>query len=95
MKTMAKTPKIKPYSDNDERQLIESLEAEDAKFKSVLTPARRKKLQSAARATMNAEREKITLRIPRTDLARLKSKAMQEGMPYQTLINSILHKAVS
>jgi predicted DNA binding CopG/RHH family protein len=92
---MAKTPTIKPYGDEDERALIESLEAEDATFKSVLTPARRKKLQAAARATMNAEREKITLRISRTDLARLKSKAMQEGMPYQTLINSILHKAVS
>jgi predicted DNA binding CopG/RHH family protein len=92
---MAKTPTIKPYGDEDERALIESLEAEDATFKSVLTPARRKKLQAAARATMNAEREKITLRISRTVLARLKSKAMQEGMPYQTLINSILHKAVS
>ena len=48
-----------------------------------------------ARATMNDEREKITLRISRRDLMRIKSKAMQEGMPYQTLINSILHKAVS
>ena len=48
-----------------------------------------------ARATMNGEREKITLRISRNDLARIKSKAMQEGMPYQTLINSILHKAVN
>jgi predicted DNA binding CopG/RHH family protein len=35
------------------------------------------------------------LRIPRTDLARLKSRAMQEGIPYQTLINSIIHKYVT
>ena len=92
---MAKTPSIKPYADAEERELIEALEADDATFKSVLTPARRKKLQAAARATMNGAREKITLRIARADLSRLKSKALQEGMPYQTLINSILHKAVS
>ena len=28
-------------------------------------------------------------------LSRLKTKAMQEGISYQTLINSILHKAVN
>jgi predicted DNA binding CopG/RHH family protein len=92
---MAKKPTIKPYLDEEERQLIEALEAEGAEFKSVLTPARKDEVQEAARATMNAEREKITLRISRKDLSRLKSRALQEGMPYQTLINSILHKAVS
>ncbi|MGF7004856.1 hypothetical protein J2X50_000487 [Aminobacter sp. BE322] len=30
----------------------------------------------------------------RVDLARLKARAAEEGMPYQTLINSILHKYV-
>ncbi len=92
---MAKTPTIKPYTDDEERALIEALEADDAEFKSVLTPTRKQQVMDAARATMNGEREKITLRIPRNDLSRLKSRALQEGMPYQTLINSILHKAVS
>ncbi len=88
-------PKIGFYIDDEERELVETLEASDAKFKSHLTPARKKQLEAIARATMNGEREKITLRISRADLSRLKSKALQEGMPYQTLINSILHKAVS
>jgi predicted DNA binding CopG/RHH family protein len=92
---MTKTPKIGRYLDDEERDLIETLESDSARFKSVMTPASRKAIVKAARATMNAEREKITLRISRGDLARLKSRAMQEGMPYQTLINSILHKAVS
>jgi predicted DNA binding CopG/RHH family protein len=92
---MAKKPTIKPYLDDEERDLIEALESDSAEFRSVLTPARKAKVQEAARATMNAEREKITLRISRKDLSRLKSRALQEGMPYQTLINSILHKAVS
>ncbi len=92
---MKSKPTIGKYLDDEERQLIESLEADDASFKSHLTPTRKKQIEAIARATMSGEREKITLRIPRSDLARLKSKALQEGMPYQTLINSILHKAVS
>lgn len=92
---MAKKPTVKPYLDDEERELIEQLESDTAKFKSVMTVARREKLMEAARATMNGEREKITLRISRSDLTRLKARALEEGMPYQTLINSILHKAVS
>ena len=48
-----------------------------------------------ARSTMNEGRVKISLRLPESDLERLKAKALREGMPYQTLIGSILHKAVS
>ncbi|CAI2934003.1 protein of unknown function [Aminobacter niigataensis] len=33
-------------------------------------------------------------RVAERDLARLKARAAEEGMPYQTLINSILHKYV-
>jgi predicted DNA binding CopG/RHH family protein len=92
---MKTNPTIGSYADEEERDLIESLEADDAVFVSHLTPARKKQIEAMARATMNDEREKITLRISRSDLSCIKSKAMQEGMPYQTLINSILHKAVS
>lgn len=92
---MAKEPKIGRYTDEEEKELIEALEADDAVFVSFLTPKRRKEIQAIARATMNPVRDKITLRISRHDLMRLKSKALQEGMPYQTLIGSILHKAVS
>jgi predicted DNA binding CopG/RHH family protein len=44
---------------------------------------------------MNDGRVKISLRIAESDLLRLKAKAMREGMPYETLIGSILHKAVT
>ncbi len=92
---MKAKPNVENFTESEERDLIEALEADDAVFKSHLTPARKKEIEAMARATMNNEREKITLRISRSDLSRIKSKAMQEGMPYQTLINSILHKAVS
>jgi hypothetical protein len=35
------------------------------------------------------------IRISETDLARLRLKSEEEGIPYQTLISSLLHKYVS
>jgi predicted DNA binding CopG/RHH family protein len=92
---MAKKPEIGAYLDDEEKQIIEAVEADDAVFVSLLTPKRKKEVEAIARAAMNPVREKITLRIAKQDLMRLKAKAMSEGMPYQTLIGSILHKAVS
>jgi hypothetical protein len=40
-------------------------------------------------------RAKISLRVPKRDLVRLKSRALQEGIPYQTLINALIHRYVS
>ena len=37
----------------------------------------------------------ISLRISNHDLNKLKEKANDEGVPYQTLINSILHKYIT
>jgi predicted DNA binding CopG/RHH family protein len=34
----------------------------------------------------------MNIRISPNDLRRLKIKAMEEGMPYQTLVSSIIHK---
>jgi predicted DNA binding CopG/RHH family protein len=36
----------------------------------------------------------ISLRISNFDLQKLKEKAIQNGIPYQTLINNVLHKYV-
>ncbi len=55
--------------------------------------ARRSKIEQIlqkARKTRN-----INIRINEHDLAMLKKKAESEGIPYQTLISSVLHKFVS
>ncbi|PHS24226.1 MAG: hypothetical protein COA83_08590 [Methylophaga sp.] len=89
-------PTVTNYIDDEEKKLIEAIENEAYQIKeSFLSPTRLSELQSVARATINEERAPISLRIPKTDLSRLKAKAMREGVPYQTLINSILHKAVN
>ncbi|WP_438752734.1 CopG family antitoxin [Pararhizobium sp. O133] len=92
---MPKEPKIGSYIDDEEEDLIEAVESMTVRPESMLDAQRREQIEAMAHATMNEEREKISLRIPRSDLTRLKSRALQEGIPYQTLINSIIHKYVS
>jgi len=44
-----------------------------------------------ARATFKKDK-RLNIRISKHDLDALKVKALEEGMPYQTLVSSILHK---
>lgn len=39
--------------------------------------------------------QRINIRISGMDLREIKRKAVQEGIPYQTLVSSILHKYVN
>ncbi len=50
--------------------------------------------QNVARSTMKKNR-KINIRISENDLLALQRKAAREGIPYQTLIGSVLHKYAS
>lgn len=50
-------------------------------------------LRQAARRTL-LKNKTISIRISERDLLRLKAKAAEEGLPYQTLITSTLHKLV-
>jgi predicted DNA binding CopG/RHH family protein len=77
----------------DEAELIESTErGEWASIGDI--DARRAFWKAAAQGMLDAKRQRISISIPERDLARMKTKAAEEGMPYQTLINSILHKYV-
>ena len=91
-----KIPTVGKFIDAEEEELYNIIESDDyVPGPNLLTPKRLKEFQLMARATLNEERTQISVRLSNTDLARLKAKAMREGMPYQTLIGSILHKAVS
>lgn len=92
---MSKKLELDFQTDEEEADFIAAFENTERPLESFLTPERKAEIEAMARATMNEEREKISLRIPRSDLTRLKSRALQEGIPYQTLINSIIHKYVS
>ncbi|MCX5898885.1 MAG: antitoxin [Proteobacteria bacterium] len=52
-----------------------------------------KKARAAAVATAKKD-ARMNLRISRRDMIALKSKALKEGIPYQTLVAGIIHKYV-
>ena len=92
---MSKEPRVSKYLDDEEQELIAAIEADDYEpGPSLLTPKVVKDVQEAARNTLNDASTKVSIRIAQTDLARVKARALREGVPYQTLIKSIIHQAV-
>ncbi len=77
----------------EEKQLLESVEK--GQWKSVKgVKGKIKKYQEYAKATFKKDR-RINIRISEKDLIGIQKKALEEGIPYQTLISSIIHKYVS
>jgi predicted DNA binding CopG/RHH family protein len=76
----------------EEKKLLESIESGD--YESTLTDARRKELEVAATNTFRKDK-RINIRISNRDLIAVQSRASEEGIPYQTLVSSIIHKYVS
>jgi len=76
--------------DKDEKELMESLETEEWVSVGNLTEEIAK-AREAAEATITKS-ERMNIRISPRDLKRLKIRAIEEGIPYQTLVSSILHK---
>jgi len=81
-----------PKLSKEEKQILEDFEA--GEFISVLTPERKKKLQAVAENTFKKDK-RINIRISSRDLESLQRRALEEGIPYQTLVSSVLHKYVS
>jgi predicted DNA binding CopG/RHH family protein len=81
-----------PNVDAYERDILSAFEK--GSLKSVATKAEIEKYKSAARATAVKDR-RVNIRLSSIDLNDIQVKALEEGMPYQTLIASVLHKYVS
>ena len=79
--------------DKDERELLESFENDE--WVSVDGfESKKNEYQTIARNTMQKNR-RINIRLSEKDLDGIKIKAMEEGIPYQTLISSIIHKYIA
>ena len=76
----------------EEREILKDFEG--GKFESILSQQRIEELQSVAAETFKKDR-RINIRLSSRDLEGLQRRALEEGMPYQTLVSSILHKYVS
>ena len=79
--------------DDEEQALLEAVEKEG--IKSASDSSEKMKLaREAALNTISQKRKAITIRLPERDLFRLKAQALRDGLPYQTLISSVLHKYI-
>ena len=57
-------------------------------------PQESARYRETARATLRKDK-RVNIRMSARDLVRLQKTAAQEGLPYQTLISSILHKYIN
>ncbi|WP_250654863.1 hypothetical protein [Alkalimarinus coralli] len=78
--------------DQEEQDILDAFES--GEFESALTEERKSYLAQAAEETFKKDK-RINIRISSRDLSALQRRALEEGLPYQTLVASILHKYVS
>ena len=78
--------------DDYEKDILADFEAD--KFESVLTLARKEEIARIAEQSFKKDK-RINIRLSSRDLSSIQRRAMEEGIPYQTLVSSILHKYVS
>lgn len=78
--------------DRYEKQISSAFEA--GKLKSTVTSqAALRRYREYARATL-AKNKRVNIRLSTQDLSEIQTRAAEEGVPYQTLIASVLHKFV-
>jgi predicted DNA binding CopG/RHH family protein len=81
-----------PKTDAYEREVLGAFES--GRLKSIATKAELAKFKAAARATAIKDR-RVNIRLSSGDLGDIQVKALEQGIPYQTLIASVLHKYVT
>ncbi len=80
---------VKPI-DQEEKDLMESIEHDEWQPVKNFDKERKKAIE-AARNTLKKDK-RINLRLSQRDYHQIQIKAIEEGIPYQTLISSIVHK---
>lgn len=81
-----------PKTDAFETELLDAYNK--GVLQSIASKAELAKFKAAARATAIKDK-RVNIRLSSGDLQDIQVKALEEGMPYQTLIASVLHKYVT
>lgn len=81
-----------PKIDDYENEVLTAFDK--GQLKSVASKAELAKFKAAARATALKDR-RVNIRLSSGDLSDIQTRALEEGVPYQTLIASVLHKYVT
>jgi predicted DNA binding CopG/RHH family protein len=77
------------YIDKEEMELAKSLDAEE--WVSDLTKKEKKQYEGYARNSLS-KKKRINIRMTERDLKKIQAKAIEEGLPYQSLISMLIHK---
>jgi len=77
------------YIDKDEMALAKSLETEE--WVSDLTKKEKNQYEEYARNSL-IKQKRINIRMTERDLKKIQAKAIEEGLPYQSLISMLIHK---
>ena len=77
----------------EERAILESVERDEWRRVPGIAKEKRR-YEMAARATLRKDK-RVNIRMTERDLVRFQKKAAEEGLPYQTLISSVLHKYIN
>lgn len=76
--------------DHDEKELLKDYE--EGEFKSVSNLRQETaRYQTYAKAALDKTKN-INIRISESDLLKIKARAVEKGIPYQTLIASVIHQ---
>jgi len=79
--------------DANEKEILDSVER--GEWRPARAPKRdRSRYSRYAKATFRKDR-RLNIRISTKDLEAIQKRALEEGLPYQTLISSLLHKYAS
>jgi predicted DNA binding CopG/RHH family protein len=81
------------YYNKDEQKLIETIEKEDWTEVDNMVEAIEEAKRIAQATTTKSER--MNIRMSEKDMKALKARAIEEGLPYQSLVSSVLHKYVN
>ena len=76
----------------EEKELLESYENDE--WVPVSAPSDIARYKAAAKNTFKKDK-RVNIRISEMDLELLQERALIEGLPYQTLMSSVLHKYVT
>ena len=76
----------------EEQEILDWFENPATEHVSSLSADEDKKIAKTAAKNFTQKTERINIRLTPYDLSHIKRIAAKEGIPYQTLISSILHK---
>lgn len=79
--------------DSEEKQILEDFEKDQ--YLSVKDFKKAKQAYQEAAVNTLSKAKNINIRLSQKDLLKLKAKAIEDGLPYQTLVSSILHRFVN